>query len=262
MSSESDLTRNLHLLLSALPNAPDLSEVLEQLDARVQDITSAEDFPKAQHDFEEELQVIYDKEVDHSHIQQLEIFLASLFQCRTILPSVSIISTWFDLLLRPALREPRLSSVAVEHAKQLILQALEGEVSDKLASFRRRLLDLFLLDVLNESSGKDIFEWAELDEAQREKNSWWKNNLEDVLVRYGLHAPEVSNIRVCSKKRILTVSVGVHVCHERWLPKPEFTAADPNAVRLFHYPPFLHRNIILHHFTPIAYKPVVVTRSG
>lgn len=192
MSSDSELAKGLHLLLSASNNAPDLKDILSELDDRVHEIESCEDIEKAQQDFEEELQVIYDKEVDHSHVQQLEIFLASLFRCRKVLSSVSIISTWFDLLLKPALREPKLSSAAADHAKQLILQALEGEDTEIVQSFRHRLLVLFLHDVLNESSGKDIFEWAELDEAQREKNSWWKNNLEDVLVRYGLRKPDVS----------------------------------------------------------------------
>ena len=116
MSSDSELAKGLHLLLSASNNTPDLKDILSELDDRVHEIESCEDIEKAQQDFEEELQVIYDKEVDHSHVQQLEIFLASLFRCRKVLSSVSIISTWFDLLLKPALREPKLSSAAADHA--------------------------------------------------------------------------------------------------------------------------------------------------
>ena len=62
---------------------------------------------------------------------------------------------------------------------------------EKVREFRRRLMDLYLLDAYNESSGEDVLEWAELDDAQKEAKACWKANLEDVLVRVGLQRPQV-----------------------------------------------------------------------
>ena len=44
-------------------------------------------------------------------------------------------------------------------------------------------MDLYLLDAYNESSGDDVLEWAESDDAQKERTACWKTNLEDVLIR-------------------------------------------------------------------------------
>ena len=61
-----------------------------------------------------------------------------------------------------------------------------------MGDFRRRLMDLYLLDAFNESSGDDALEWAELEQSQREQKACWKANLEDVLVSVGLERPAVS----------------------------------------------------------------------
>ncbi|KAH8117372.1 Hamartin protein-domain-containing protein [Phellopilus nigrolimitatus] len=187
-----ELAKHLRRLLSEPSNDADLAEFLDFLDVKILDISSSDDAGQQQRDFEEELQVIFNEDVDYSRSQQAEIFLQTLLHARPILSFTSFIATWFDLLLRPALRDPRLSSSAVEHAKQFVIESLEGG-GDKLeivTNFRRRLLDLFLLDVFNESSGEDILEWAQLGEDQKEKHLWWKSNLEDILVGYGLLQPE------------------------------------------------------------------------
>lgn len=145
----------------------------------------------------EELQIVYDDAVDHTSLGHVEVFLAVLYHLRSLLPSTSIISTWFDLVLRPALREPRLPTVSVMHAKQLIIFAAENEGSthpEKVHEFRRRLMD-HLLDAYNEGSGDDILEWTRLDQSQRDKRHLWKNNLEDVIVKFGLNCPVVRALR-------------------------------------------------------------------
>ncbi|THH07304.1 hypothetical protein EW145_g3485 [Phellinidium pouzarii] len=189
-----ELTKELRNVLIATSDDKTRHELFDLLDSYILDISSsdADDISQKQPDFDEELQVVFNEDVDYSNLQQSEIFLEVLLHARPILPPTSFITTWFDLLLRPALREPRLAPSAVEHAKQLVLDSLEitGDGQGIVANFRRRLLDLFLLDVLNESSGKDILEWAQLDEGQKERNSWWKTNLEDILVRHGLLRPE------------------------------------------------------------------------
>lgn len=209
MKPGSALQNQLHRLLSNHAVERDIREFFDQLDAKVSDISSADNASSQLHDLEEDLQIVY-SDVDHSRLQQVEIFVDVLYHTRHILPTSSIIGTWFDLLLRRALREPRLASPAVKHARELVLQALENPENseDKVLSFRRRLVDLFLLDVLNENSGKDILEWAELDEDKRQKNTWWKSNLEEILVHHGLQKPAVSSIRPFLY--MLTRSVGLY----------------------------------------------------
>lgn len=167
-------------------------EFIQQLDSCILDISSTNGDGQQRHDFEEELQVIFDEDADYSQLYHVELFLEVLLHARPIMASASIISTWFDLLLRPALREPRLSTAAIDAAKNLVLEGMEDSNQDIVVSFRRRLLDLFLLDVLNESSGKDILAWAELDGEQRDRNSQWKSNLKDILTTFGSQNLEVS----------------------------------------------------------------------
>ncbi|KAG6845739.1 hypothetical protein H0H87_005005, partial [Tephrocybe sp. NHM501043] len=123
---------------------------------------------------------------------QTEVFLAVLYHLEPILPATSVIS-WFDIVFRPALREPKLPTSSIKHAKELIITALlktEEAYGEKVKEFRRRLMDLYLLDAFNESSGADVLEWAELDKAQRDKRSHWKRNLEDMLLSFGTKRPE------------------------------------------------------------------------
>lgn len=140
---------------------------------------------------EEDLQkVLHD--VDHSALFQTEVLLDVLHHLGPILPPTSVIS-WFDIVLRPALREPKLPTATLNHAKDLIVFALrntEDGFSDKVGDFRRRLLDLYLLDAFNEGSGDDLLEWAELDEEQREKRTHWKCNLEDLLLKFATERPQ------------------------------------------------------------------------
>lgn len=189
-----ELTKRLRELLSDTTgeNNSAHDDFLNELNACILEISSANDDGQQRHDFEEELQVIFDEDVDYSEIRHRELFLEVLLHARPIMAPITLISTWFDLLLRPALREPRLSVVAVEAAKSLILDSMEDSNEAIVISFRRRLLDLFLLDGLNESSGKDILEWAQMDGDQRSRNSQWKLNLKDILVTFGLRKPEVS----------------------------------------------------------------------
>lgn len=143
---------------------------------------------------EEELQAIHHQ--SSLNVRETEVFLAVLYHLSPIWPVVSIISSWFDLLLRPALREPRLSTPAVNYAKDLVVGALssstyeEGE-EGKVKDFRRRLMDLYLLDAFNEGSGEDVMESALLSEEEKEGRRCWKANLEDVLLRFGGQRPYV-----------------------------------------------------------------------
>ncbi|THH33932.1 hypothetical protein EUX98_g268 [Antrodiella citrinella] len=192
-----DFIRHLRLLLEASSDAPPLPTLIEQVDAFVLHCSVSPDADTLIAQLEDDLQRIHHALIVHAVLFQTEIFLLVLFHLRPLLPPSSLISTWFELVLRPALREPKLSTSAVNHAKELILSALDPVPSavdasdehernkrrEKVGNFRRRLMDLYLLDAYNESSGDDVLELAELDDVQREKKACWKSNLEDVLVR-------------------------------------------------------------------------------
>ncbi|KAH9842596.1 Hamartin protein-domain-containing protein [Rhodofomes roseus] len=194
----SQLCRTLRLVLESAPDAPTLEDLLKQVDGFVQSVQEVPDRAAIVAALEDELQAIY----DYASLTQTEPFLGVLYHLRPVLPPSSLISTWFEPTLRPALREPRLPTPSVEYAKGLIIAALDldsyvneseeerEKQQDKVSGFRRRLMDLYLLDALNESSGDDVLEWASLDTEQREKKSCWKTNLEDVLIRVGLERPE------------------------------------------------------------------------
>jgi len=190
------LSLHVRAVLESPPEPLPLQDLLIRIDEFVIDSSSSSD-PKAQLlQLEEDLQKVHHDVVDHSALFQTEVLLAVLYHLGPILPPTSVIS-WFDLVLRPALREPKLPTTALNHAKDLIISALrrtEETFLKKLGDFRRRLFDLYLLDAFNDGSGDDVLEWAELDEEQKAKRSHWKWNLEDILLKLALEQPQVSSL--------------------------------------------------------------------
>ncbi|KAG2349670.1 hypothetical protein BDR05DRAFT_955547 [Suillus weaverae] len=190
------ITALSHQICITLEEAPDdarLEQALQAVDEFVRECAASKEPDVLLFRLEEELQSFHSDTITHNSLQHTEVLLAILCRLRPLLTSISLISTWFDLVLRPALREPRLSTPAVNHAKELIISAADRtdeKYPEKVAEFRRRLLDLYVLDAYNEGSGDDLLEWAELDQEQREKRSLWKFNLEDVLVKSGLRRPQ------------------------------------------------------------------------
>ncbi|KAJ7632495.1 hypothetical protein FB45DRAFT_912598 [Roridomyces roridus] len=157
-----------------------LTDLLSYVDDFVQSAPSDQ-----QQGFEEQLHQLHDV-VDHSSPHHTQVFLAVLHHLR--LAPCSIISSWFDLVIRPALREPNLAVPAVNYAKELVLSAL-CQSDPRVPDFRRRLLDLYLLDAFNEGSGHDLVEWAALDSLRREQQTRWKLNLQDILLTFGEKCP-------------------------------------------------------------------------
>lgn len=187
------LSHQVRIILEEAPDDARLEQVLQAVDDFVRECAASKEPDVLLFQLEEELQSFHSDTITHNSLQYTEVLLAILFRLRPLLTSISLISTWFDLVLRPALREPRLSTPAANHAKELIISAAvktDEKYPEKVANFRRRLLDLYVLDAYNEGSGDDLLEWAELDQEQREKRSLWKFNLEDVLVKSGLRQPQ------------------------------------------------------------------------
>lgn len=136
-----------------------------------------------------ELEDVLVNDFDPSSPWEIEVYLTVLFHLKDILPTRSISSRYFDAALRPALRDPKLATHVVRYAKDTVLAALGGE--DPVPEFNRRIFDLYLLDAYNEGSSDDIMEWAELEEQERDRRSFWKSNLEDILIQSGLRSPKV-----------------------------------------------------------------------
>lgn len=198
------LSHQVRIILEEAPDDARLEQVLQAVDDFVRECAASKEPDVLLFQLEEELQSFHSDTITHNSLQYTEVLLAILFRLRPLLTSISLISTWFDLVLRPALREPRLSTPAANHAKELIISAAvktDEKYPEKVANFRRRLLDLYVLDAYNEGSGDDLLEWAELDQEQREKRSLWKFNLEDVLVKSGLRQPQVYDSCSLSSRR-------------------------------------------------------------
>ncbi|EAU88254.2 hypothetical protein CC1G_03926 [Coprinopsis cinerea okayama7 len=186
-----NLIRTLRLVLDKV-DTPTLSEVLENVDEFVLECTQSEEPEVQLFKFEEELQSLHHEVTDYSSTYHTEVFLAVLFHLGPILPPTSVIS-WFDLVLRPALREPKLPTASLNHAKELIISALQKTheaYAVRVHDFRRRLLELYLLDAYNEGSGDDALEWAELNQEEQARRTRWKHNLQDILIAYGGQSPE------------------------------------------------------------------------
>jgi len=185
-----DLARQVRQVLQDSPDAQSLDKLVESIQLAIPGWSDSDSQLLLS-----SLEDIYHHVIDHDLFHQVDTLLTILYHLRPVIPATSLISTWFDLVLRPALREPKLPTSGVKHAKELILAALEtqdGENVEKSKNFRRRLFDLYLLDAYNQSSSDDALEWAELDEDQRDRKARWKANLQDVLVKFGLKCPKVS----------------------------------------------------------------------
>ncbi|KIM49478.1 hypothetical protein M413DRAFT_109137 [Hebeloma cylindrosporum] len=186
------LPRQVRSALECAPDALPLNDLLTHIDDFVLECSTSEEPEVQVFQFEQVLQNIHDEVADYASLQQTETFLAILYHLGPILPPTSIVS-WFDLVLRPALREPKLATQAVNQAKELIISALKKTHeahAEKVGDFRRRLLEYYLLDAYNEGSGDDVLEWAELGDDERQKRAQWKLNLDSLLLRFGNERPE------------------------------------------------------------------------
>ncbi|KAK7054980.1 hypothetical protein VNI00_003443 [Paramarasmius palmivorus] len=145
-----------HSLRLVLENTLPLNDLLSSL-------------PPSSEGWEEDIQDVLDEYPDSSHIH---VFLAVLYHFK---PSVeSIIESWFDSTLRPALKMSGLGTQAKQQARELVLTA---GIDPR---FAKRLMELYLLDVIN-PLGEDILEYTGRDKDKGIKECW-KENLEWILV--------------------------------------------------------------------------------
>ncbi|KAF8626379.1 hypothetical protein AX15_005029 [Amanita polypyramis BW_CC] len=187
-----DLIRAVRLASENATEAPTLIEIAGATESYVAECSASPDSDKLISSLEQELQVVHRDVVDYSSLSQLEVFLVVLSHLRPFLAPTSLIY-WWEIVLRPALREPKLGTSAVDHAKELVITILrrtEEDFFQKIGDFRRQLFDLYLLDARDEGSGDEVLEHAELDVDQRDRRACWKSNLEDILIRFGNENPQ------------------------------------------------------------------------
>ncbi|KAG8983797.1 hypothetical protein FRB90_005760, partial [Tulasnella sp. 427] len=146
--------------------------------------------PESVAELEEYLQEISTSSIDVNNTIQFAGFISVLHALLPILPPSSVITTWFDLVLRSSFRTPKLPRPSVREAKELVLHGLSDDAHPKTASFRRMLVDLYLLDVVNESSKEDVMEHMAMNQAEQEKQRCWKVNLEETLLADAIQRPK------------------------------------------------------------------------
>lgn len=196
------LARQIRTVLDGASDALSLDELLVLVDDFVVECSSSEEPHVLISYLEDDLQATHHQVVDYSDLRQAEIFLTILHRLSPVIPSTSIIA-WFEIVFRPALREPKLATVYINLAKELIIKALKSDndvyadkienYAERVAGFRKRLFDYYLLDVFNENSVDDVLEWAGMDETEQRERACWKDNLEDILIKYGQEHPEVDS---------------------------------------------------------------------
>ena len=149
--------------------------------------------PEMVSELEEYLQEI-SMSIDQSDIPRFAGFLDALHLLIRVLSPSSIITAWFDIVLRSAFRTPKLPRDSVRQAKELVLHGLSDESHPKTKNFRRMLIDLYLLDVHNESSKDDVMEHVALDPAEQQRQRCWKTNLEETLLADSIQRPKVRSL--------------------------------------------------------------------
>ena len=196
MSSATDIARQVRQILEESPDAPSLQHLVDTIDNSALEWATTSS-PQAKN-LLTSLEDLCHQVLNHAVFHQVEVFLTVLYHLRVVIPVASIVSTWFDLVLRPALREPKLSTPTVRFAKELVLVGLVtfDENTNKTKDFRRRLFDLYLLDAHSESLGEDPLEWAELDKVSRDKRECWKSNLDDILITFAMKCPKVGTCQI------------------------------------------------------------------
>ena len=191
--SDVDLWSQLRALLSSPSNQTLMHDCIDLIKTQVNDITTTENSLDRSSEFERDLYTTCKDTPGISQVIHLETILGMLRSATPVLSTTSLVSSWFDLVLQPALREPQLSLSSRDCAKELILLAMTGssttDNTNVVSEFIHHIVDTYL-DVF-ELSDNDIMKSTKLDEHTERVSIVWKENLEDILLRFGLLKPGV-----------------------------------------------------------------------
>lgn len=137
--------------------------------------------------FSQELTLLF-REFSHDHTS---FFIACVYAIRADLPATgdgSIIQEWWDMLLRPALRDPNLPEEAKTQAHSIIALALDADVNEGeelLIKFQKRLVVIWVYELPND------VEACGMDRTELAKVRCWSANLSQILLRFGHEKPKV-----------------------------------------------------------------------
>jgi hypothetical protein len=194
MSLTSDISRRIRVVLDSDSPTKYLSELVTAIDAFVQQHRDQETTILKQ--MQNEIESMYKELVDHSSSENVEAFVSILHALLPVSQPLHIITCWWDLVLRPALRDPRLSAKALQQVKVIALHGLIPD-SSKAPEFRKRIIELFILDVHDEISRRDALEHATMSPNERRIQQLWKHNLGDILEDFYVQRPEVGHLIAC-----------------------------------------------------------------
>ena|ERR1700761_6070593 len=142
------------------------------------------------------LRRVYDEDYDESVTSHVVVFLATLNALDNLLPTSSLVSIWFELILLPALRNPNLPQSAVQHAQYLVLKVINHPSpvpQDKVVEFQSRIMQLYLEEFYNSNSNNDTVESgaATIDQQTRLMRACWRKNLESLAISFSASNPHV-----------------------------------------------------------------------
>lgn len=179
-----DIAARLRAVFEIPPRAA-ISDAIALITVSVRQHLSESPSPSIVESFvalEKELLDIYEHSVDHNLVAHLEGFLSILFTLRPVLPASSVIS-WFDHL-RPALRQPYLLAESKRNLRSLLASALDESAhaaESRSREFRRRLLQLYIMDASGSGTSEYIVEEVNQPSSEKRMRSTWRENLESIL---------------------------------------------------------------------------------
>ena len=184
-----DISRRIRAALDSSSPTKSLPEVLTVIDDFVQQQQETDLAVLDQ--LQSEVESMYKELVDHSLPANVEAFVSILHAFLPVFKPIDVITCWWDLLLRAALRDPRLPAKALQQVKVITLRGLLPD-SPKVPEFRRRIIQLYLLDVHDEISRRDVLEHATMNTNERRIQQLWKRNLGDILEAFYVEKSEVN----------------------------------------------------------------------
>lgn len=184
-----DISRRIRVALDSDSPTKNLTEVINAIDAFVQ---QQQEIDLAVLDqLQGEVESIYKELVDHSLPANVEAFVSILHGFLPVFKPINVITCWWDLVLRAALRDPRLPAKALQQVKAITLHGLIPD-SPKAPEFRKRIIELYLLDVHDEISRRDVLEHATMSANERRIQQLWKHNLGNILEAFYVEKSEVN----------------------------------------------------------------------
>jgi hypothetical protein len=167
------------LRVAIATRTPENDAVLYQ---KLQNLVSQRPAEVAQ--LEPRLQIIYNSSTSIAH---LDLFVEVLYITREHLTPDSIIRTWWDLALRPALRRAHMPRAIIRHAIEVVMVGL----SEGQTGFRRLLVGLFILGVPSLNSVEEAIESVSMSDEEKAQTARWKESLIEILTEDAERHPKV-----------------------------------------------------------------------